>query len=350
MEEHGILMDDILKSPGKVIVKQYSAPKYRRGESEMIVPIKQLFPTASSLSEPGSSAPRSPPLVRPIQIPSLPPIERTSSRDHPPSPVGPRPQRPRPTSSPVGDSRDTVGSPTSRFHVQDARSRMHSGSPTPVRKLQLSEMLASLPQHSQSLHARYPGYPRTSRPASVLPPVTSGQSARGSSAASSFIHAPAPVPALEPKILPMITAPKVGNAELQKTINQYANMVNEQAQNWNTVQTQHVSGNAATAFADAGTRPQDGHARQRSSRPSDVAHTRQDLLARFEQLKANKENVEQTETGQKSVQGSVPASEGGLGFGSSVPMPNAPLAKEMTNMLVLGGPERKDKKHRGKLF
>ncbi|EKM57552.1 uncharacterized protein PHACADRAFT_206451 [Phanerochaete carnosa HHB-10118-sp] len=345
MEEHGILMDDILKSPGKVVIKQYSAPKYRRGESEMTVPTMSMFPTASTISEPGSSACRSPPPIRPIQIPGLPHMEKTS-RDHPPSPVGPRPQRPRPTSSPVGDSRDIVASPGPRAYASDARSRMHSaGSPTPIRKVQLSEMLASLPQHSQPLQTRYPGYAGTSRPPSVLPPVTSGQSARGSSsAAPGFVHAPAPVPALEPKILPMITAPKVANAELQKAIDQYANIVNEHVQTWNTAHSQRVSGQSVATSADTDVQPWDGHVRVRSSRPSDGAQ--KDLFARFEELKENKENIEEVNVTQKVPQGTVPRNQSGLGFDSSVPMPSVPLGKEMANLLVLGGAEKKEKKHR----
>ncbi|GJE85232.1 serine/threonine-protein kinase [Phanerochaete sordida] len=334
MEEHGILMDDILKSPGKVVIKQYATPKYRKGESEIIQSTKPPRPTISTLSEPAASACRSPSPVRPLQMPGLPAIamERTASRDHPPSPVGPRPQRPRPTSSPVGE--DIIGSPPARGYASDARSRLSTaGSPTPVRKLQLSEMLAGLPHDSRS--PRYPGYTGTSRPVSVLPPVTAGQPARGTSSMTpGFVHAPTPVPALEPKILPMITAPRVGDAELQRTIDQYANMVNERVQTWNTAQSQRVTEQSATS--DTGAHPHDGHVRSRSSRPAEVP-------LRHEELRGNKENVDDVDAGAKTAQGTVP---GGLGFGSSVPMPNAPLGKEMANLLVLAGPEKRDKKHR----
>lgn len=342
MEEHGILMDDILKSPGKVVVKQYLAPKYRKGESEIVKVSKPLFPTASTMSEDGSALRPLAPIRPVLQIPGMPVLERTSSREHPPSPVGPRPQRPRPTSSPVGDGYDSVLSPSTHQYTQDARQRMRSGTRSGPSK----EGSSGASRRAQHSEPRYPRYPGTSRPPSVLPPVTSSQTAQ-SSVVPGFIHAPIPVPGLEPKILPMITAPKVANVELQKAIDQYANMVNEQAHNWNSAQNQHVSGQSVLGAAHVGseaTTTHDNPARERVRGPrlstqTGSSATRPDSVARYDVMKADKENVQQH---------AHKANHGGLGFGTSVPMSNAPMNKEMTNLLMLAGPEKKDKRYRRK--
>ena len=332
MEEHGILMDDILKSPGKVVIKQYSTPKYRKGESEIIPRPEFLFPASSTISESGTAS-SSTPARPPITIPTIPAIERPVSREHPPSPAGPRPQRPRPTSSPVGDN--------PLLSHQDGRLRMHSGpkgsfkesSPTPARPSQLSEMLATLPHQTQSLSGhRYPGYTGTSRPPPARPPRSAYRQRTGT---AENIHAPVPVPALQPKILPMITAPKVADAELQKTIDHYASVVNEQAQSWNTAQNQL---NAAVAAADS-VASHDSHVRGRSSRSTAQSEA---APARDSHTQDDKENVENA--------GQHGQTQGGLGFGSSVPMAHAPMSKEMSNLLALTSPEKKDKKHRRKQF
>ena len=145
MEEHGILMDvtDALNgSSGKVVTKQYSAPRARaktlqitgrdsyaavtghRHHRQHMDPYNQHHryapqqqqshlrssrpaPVAPSGSRsrsrsrsPSPAPPTSPGLRQPVSV--LPPMERVPSRPypHPPSPAGPRPQRPRPTSSP----------------------------------------------------------------------------------------------------------------------------------------------------------------------------------------------------------------------------------------------------------
>ncbi|KIP02416.1 hypothetical protein PHLGIDRAFT_79157 [Phlebiopsis gigantea 11061_1 CR5-6] len=276
----------------------------------------------------------------------MPIMDRTTSRDHPPSPAGPRPQRTRPTSSPVGDGRDPALSPAPPQHAQEARQRMRSsgprgasfkvGSPSATRKAQLSDALSNLPHHPQSMGGyRHPGYAGMSRPSSALPPVSTNQTAH-SSPAHHFMHAPTPVPVLEPKILPMITAPKVADAELQKAIDQYASMVNEQANSWNSAQSQHVS--VQSASGDKSSR----RSQARGPRPNPnvqggSSHTRRDSVSHHDRAPANKENAEQAQY--KGV-------DGGLGFGSSVPMPHAPMSKEMTNLLMLSEPEKRDKKHR----
>lgn len=340
-------MDDILKSPGKVVIKQYSAPKSRIRQappapSAPVIPVQA--PARTEPSPPSSTPSPNPPLqilVRPM------PIERASSRDHPPSPIGPRPQRPRPTSSPVGDTRLTGSShhraSDPRRETRSSIRPMSSDSVDTSRAMEVSEMLAGLPQQMQSPHVYRRASTIKSGSGRASLGASSGQRSRAESA-SAYIHAPRPRPATQPQILPMITAPRVQDAELQRTFDEYANMVNTQALTWNTTRAQMSSAPRAaqpTTQADL----------DRPRRPTvDVfpASERHEPSGHRSEGKVSndKENIEQDQVSKKYPHTASTAAQGGLGFGTSVPLPNAPLSKEMANVMYLHGPEKKDKKHR----
>lgn len=300
MEEHGILMDDILKSPGKVVIKQYSTPmsRVRQTQSEIheFAKVPQFHHGARSAIQ----ASRSPSPVR-LMLPIG--MERTTSRDHPQPPIGPRPQRVRPTSSPV------------------------------------NERIPGLPFQPMTPQLQRPRRSDSSRP--WLPPIGTGPSS-ASTASSGTIHAPVPRLATEPKILPMITAPKVGDAELQKTIDQYANIVNEQVNSWNTAHTHAFQGQPVKSQA----RGRMGPPTTRSSQPT----SRMDFSSRYAPVKSDKENVDQAGPVRMNTQDGTTSMQGGLGFGSSVPMSIAPLNKEMSNLTAVVSQDPKDpkelKKHR----
>lgn len=264
--------------------------------------VPHFFPKASSAMQAQSSRSSSP--VRPmVSIP----MERGSSCDHPPSPIGPRPQRPRPTSSPMHEK--VPGLPFQPMSPPSQRPQ---------------------PQRSSS-----------SRPSWMPPPTSAGPSSF-SSAVPSAIHAPAPRQATEPKILPMITAPRVGDADLQKAIDQYANIVNEQANNWNTTYA-HIFQPQPGASAHRG--------RSHTSVRGGEANSRLDFTSRYAAVKSDKENANQAPSVRRHAQDGVVATQGGLGFGSSVPMPMAPMSKEMSNVMAANAQDGKAaKKTRGKLL
>lgn len=243
MAEHGILMDDILKSPGKVVTKQYSAPKARprKAISEMLPErsasqppraARSAIETSTRSSSPTRATGR--PTLAMLQAPAM---ERT--RAVPPSPVGPRPQRPRPTSSPVGDRRPSSIGPPISYRYEPPRTRSGSQGPssgstshdadTARAAQQMSDMIASLPHHRMA--STVPSLP--ARTPSTAENNVSQVVKDYEAAASSVIHAPVPLQASSQKILPMITAPKVNDAQMQRKMDEYANMINAQAQGWN---------------------------------------------------------------------------------------------------------------------
>ncbi|KAF7794777.1 hypothetical protein EIP86_005915 [Pleurotus ostreatoroseus] len=379
MEQHGILMDDILKSPGKVVTKQYSAPKARpRKACSETLPHAEIQATAQHLraiQRASASSSRAPSPARAAPLALQIPPDRTSSRAHPPSPVGPRPQRPRPTSSPVGDPRLAgLVAPGAYLPKQDARARLRAGAHAPSldsaaaaetarAAQQMSEMIASLPHHSQPLPPRR----NTAHSVSFLgrAPLGGGGVGNGGGggggvlgqplrdvempSVSSVIHAPVPVQASPAKILPMITAPRVRDPDLQKQMDQYASMVNAQAISFNSgrpadsvlspVAAQDVSVNVVSSppgssgvqsmSTGAPSVSTGAHGSASGAGRHSHAHTN-------ENAGENKENVE--------YQRNVPvkkSSQGGLGFGNSVPMPVAPMGKEMANLMYFNGAEKR---------
>ncbi|KAI0696823.1 kinase-like domain-containing protein [Cytidiella melzeri] len=355
MEEHGILMDDILKSPGKVVTKQYSAPKSRIRSVPADVPVKTaMLPVRASRGHAPLPS-RTPSPNPPVQLTITPVTERTTVRDHPPSPIGPRPHRPRPTSSPVGDARMSGAYHRTFDNGREVRSSlrpMSSDSVDTSHAMHMSDMLATLPQQIQSPHVY--------RRATTLPAGSGRASLEASQASaddspyamdvdsdSAAIHAPMPRQATQPQILPMITAPRVPDAALQKTFDDYANMVNAQAHSWNSTRAR-----ASTTVHNA-----------RQYVPMDLDRPRRPLLDAIVETEhhevdkrrsgvrasENKENVEQVHGSKKHPHASMTA--GGLGFGSSVVLPTSPLSKEMSNLTYINGAERekKEKKSRAGL-
>ncbi|TFK87354.1 Pkinase-domain-containing protein [Polyporus arcularius HHB13444] len=97
MGEHGILMDidEVLSTPGKVITKQYAAPRSKPGRHSLdlargapAIPVSSLLRSDRPAPAPPSRTPSPKPrlaITTAVQAPA---------RPHPPSPVGPRPQKP----------------------------------------------------------------------------------------------------------------------------------------------------------------------------------------------------------------------------------------------------------------
>ncbi|CAL1699251.1 unnamed protein product [Somion occarium] len=314
MEEHGILMDvnEVLNSPGKVITKQYAAPRSRA--TRMLRRDIQSAPGSTHVSTALHPALRSsrPAPILPSRTPSpkppplhitIPTMEKNPSRPHLPSPVGPRPQKPRPQSSPAPPSSNRP-----RFPGSSSRSQSH--------------------QESSHVHSVIAGSSHRNAYTSLLPPMhrasTSSapgtlrvpdDSTRGESS-SNVIHAPTPVMAAPSTVLPMITAPRVRDAELQKTIDHYATLVNVHAANWNAAVTRDGQP-AATPSVE-----------QDSNSNSDV------VMADVTQGD-DKENWVGVDVVHRRTDRS-----GGLGFGPSVPM-----GKEVGNsMYATATPEKNQNK------
>ena len=120
--------------------------------------------------------------------------------------------------------------------------------------------------------------------------------------------------------------------ELQRNLDHCATVVNAQIQEWNATRSKRASGQIDRALAD---RESDlvGGSHAGSSAGSSARHA--------DKSKEDKENMDAQSTSaspRKSVQG-------GLGFGTSVPMPLSPMGKEMANLMYLNGSEKKDRKH-----
>ncbi|THH29753.1 hypothetical protein EUX98_g4431 [Antrodiella citrinella] len=317
MEENGILMDgtDMLNAPGKVITKQYAAPrgrtKFLRAQTGASGPgphtsVQHVPKSTRPAPDPPSRTPSPTPAV-PIRVTIPPPTERTPSRNHPPSPIGPRPQKPRPQSSPVPPPNSAMSAVPAPLRAVDAR-------PLSVRP---NEVHRALPPTFERSNTFQPQQHSTPRKSSHMPPV---------------VHAPVPVQAVQPPILPMITAPKVDDVQLQKTFDQYASMVNVQAATWNAaVQDSNVNG--FTIQPTLSTQTQD----HGSSEDDGVVDMDIDS---DENIGTDKENC--LPVGRKR---GMTEPSGGLGFGISVPMrdqANTIYAKE--NMAREIGKERKDRK------
>ncbi|KAK7681394.1 hypothetical protein QCA50_015486 [Cerrena zonata] len=230
MEEHGILMDvnEVLNSPGKVITKQYAAPRSRA--TKMMRRDTQSAPGSTHVSYSGHQHIRSsrPAPVAPSRTPSpnppqlrvmVPTMEKNPSRSHVPSPVGPRPPKARPVSSPAPPPMYRPARLPGPSHPGEGyRLRTMNVGPVPRRN---RDSYASLPPHMARNTISAPGAVQPSAVSRPPDPASTG-----------VIHAPAPL-AAAPPLLPMITAPRVQDTQLQKTIDHYASLVNVQAANWN---------------------------------------------------------------------------------------------------------------------
>ncbi|RPD75460.1 Pkinase-domain-containing protein [Lentinus tigrinus ALCF2SS1-7] len=97
MEEHGILMDldQVLNTAGKVITKQYAAPRSKPGRHSLdlargapAIPVSSLLRSDRPAPPPPSRTPSPKPRL------AINTTVHAPTRPHPPSPIGPRPQKP----------------------------------------------------------------------------------------------------------------------------------------------------------------------------------------------------------------------------------------------------------------
>jgi hypothetical protein len=370
LEEHGIVLDDKEPNGEKVVLKHYIAPRPRES-----LKLDLGAPSALSRQHSENSGFRSSVLIVSADNPS-------SSRFRPSSPAGPRAQKSRPMSSPITplllpmkDKRSSeVISATPRHAVRMS---------TPSTTQDPSYHLAYARRHAQSeirhtsppsmYHAStVPGY--TPDEASTPPPmaraVTEPKAGPSTIPTRSTLTAPvnsirypiprvpiqlgrkslcsppmirtratppivtptsrlnstsvlAPVPthAYSPAILPMITAPRVASSDVQRTIDEIADRMN--------LLVAHENAHYASS-------------QQYSPGAGDVDYSKDSNKST---LSNDKENNEQNSA--KPTLRS-PDIQGGLGFGTSVP-----LGKEMVNVVYTKAPvpvehvrERKERKNK----
>ncbi|KAF9816598.1 hypothetical protein IEO21_03999 [Rhodonia placenta] len=267
-------------------------------------------------------------------------IERPPSRAHPPSPVGPRPQKPRPVSAFVTTPRPSQDPP--QFFSPNLQARPMF--PT-LQRVQTDSAASPGQGHSQSAFAQLqarelppPPVRRGSAPPPIgwagLSPGVPRSNYRASMAAPSpVIHAPMPVQAPATPMLPMITAPKVPDVKLQQTFDQYADMVNLQAASWNASHVDRPTGSAREPLDDRMDITEDrvasGTGRAGPCEAMDTA-SRTSVMN-------DKENCAVNGTSPKAHRHDNAHNAGGLGFGHSVPM-----AKEMGNLVFFNEPAHKD--------
>ena len=347
MEEHGILMDldEVLTGAGKVVTKQYSTPGSRRSThlepqdlNRQVIPQHQYLRSTRAAPAPPSREPSPKPALA-VTTDVL--MDRAPSRAHPPSPVGPRPQKARPTSlvSP------TIARPQSSFAAPTARPLFQGDVPgltSPQSPGQAYAQSVFLPFQS-----RGPQVPtrRGSAPIAIprVSAVPSNNGYRTSMGiASPVIHSPVPVRGTPASFLPMITAPKVQDVNLQRNLDQYAEMVNTQAASWNAARP------SAPPPAEANApEPMDVvDVPMQVEQPTDDSQHRNDSNeAQCAMVIDDKENWD---AGAPHARAHSHANGGGLGFGQSVPM-----AREMGNIVFFNEPQtgkapKKDRRSRRK--
>jgi len=272
LSDHGIVMDVDEETTGdKVVHKHYLAPRPR--ESWKI-----------NLDTP-LATPRAVASDRRVLMLDVPLTETSpKSRIRAPSPIGPRVQKPRPSSTPpspnktprpvvtrassvTSDGRDppplrerklaqlgrrssvrtVAGSTVTVFPMSRAsteptsdtyipppmvrtsqqmygvRRTMAQGTKsTPSSRVPMVTRAMTTPERSQSVEPTLPSASHTSTPTQE----TYLTSTTANATVSSVVHAPAPVRSIPLAILPMISAPRVTSAEIQKTIDDIADRMN----------------------------------------------------------------------------------------------------------------------------
>ncbi|PCH35209.1 hypothetical protein WOLCODRAFT_107140 [Wolfiporia cocos MD-104 SS10] len=301
------------------------------------------------------------------------PMERApsaASRAHPPSPVGPRPQKPRPVSAihisanprnmqsalaPFAapqTAHQFVPMATGRMTPQQAPAPMTPvaalGSPAPVQAQSMftPPLHRGLPVHpvrrgSAPLPAPVPGAGAQAVPPGVPVPGRAAYRSSMFAPQSAVIHAPVPVQAstnVNP-ILPMITAPRVPDAEMQRTFDQYANMLNMQAASWNATR-----GSAQPPVAQDSRAERMEICEESRAEPFAIVdlgapvQTRGDADARRNTAaNADKENLDGGARPHRRAHTHNEHGQGGLGFGHSVPM-----ARELGNMVFFNDSANKE--------
>jgi len=274
LSDHGIVMDVNVETIGdRVVHKHYLAPRPR--ESWKI-------DLDTSLATPRAAANDRRVLMLDV------PMTETSpqSRIRTPSPVGPRTQKSRPSSTPpspnktprpvvtrassvTSDGRDHPPLRERKFAQVSRRTSVRAVAGTTITSPRILPMLRASTEPTQDIYTPPPmvrtsqqmyGVRRTTaqearstssrvpiitramtapeRSQSVEPTPPSSSNAStptqetyetsiaANAMASSVIHAPAPVQSIPLAILPMISAPRVASAEIQKTIDDIADRMN----------------------------------------------------------------------------------------------------------------------------
>lgn len=342
MEEHGILMDidEVLTGAGKVVTKQYSTPGSRRSThlepqdiNRQVIPQHQYLRSTRAAPAPPSSSPSPKPA---FTVMTDVPMERAPSRAHPPSPVGPRPQKARPSSlvSPlVARPQSSFAAPTRQPFQADAPSVSSPQSPgqAHAQSLFLPFQARGLPVPMRRGSAPVAG-PR------VFSSINAGYRASEALPSHGVIHSPVPVRAHAASVLPMITAPRVQDVNLQRNLDQYAEIVNTQAVSWNAARP------SAPPPAEANVpEPMDIADVHMQIEQDDVQHRNDSNEAQCSMVVDDKENWD---AGAPHARAHSHADGGGLGFGQSVPM-----AKEMGNIVFFNEPQtgkapKKDRRSR----
>ncbi|KZT69956.1 Pkinase-domain-containing protein [Daedalea quercina L-15889] len=352
MEEHGIFMDidEVLTGTGKVVMKQYSTPSSRRSThlepqdlNRQVISQHQFLQSTRAAPTPPSriSSPKPAALVVSTDVP----MERAPSRAHPPSPVGPRPQKARPSSAvspPVARPQSSFAAPI-RQVFQTAVAGTNSAQPASQ-------------ANAQSLFLPYqprPPAPMRRGSAPIAVPRASAMSSSSNDPAGavgyrasvatplhSSIHSPIPVRAAVSPILPMVTAPRVQDAGLQRNLDNYAKMVNMQATSWNAARPSAPPPTEVNVPEpmDVTDVPTQIEQRLVTTQPCGDSNE-----AQCGMVVDDKENWDARTSHTRSHSH---ANAGGLGFGQSVPM-----AKEMGNIVFFSEPQaakapRKDRRSR----
>ena len=270
LADHGIVADvaeDAIRN--KVINKQYLSP---RAKESWKIDLETSLAT-----------PRAATNNRRVLLLDIPLMETSQSRIRTPSPVGPRTQRPRPSSTPPSpnktprpavarassDGRDHLPLRERKLAQVGRRASMRTGAGTTITSLGIQPMLRASTEPTQDIYApppmvrtsqqmygirrttaqgtksttsRVPIVTRTTtapeRNQSIAPTLPPGPNTTTptqetyltSSAANattlSAIHAPTPACPVPLAMLPMISAPRVASAEIQKTIDDIADRMN----------------------------------------------------------------------------------------------------------------------------
>lgn len=272
LSDHGIVMDVDEETAGdRVVHKHYLAP-HPREYWKIDLDTSSATPRATVHDR------------RPLTL-DVPMTEASQSRIRTPSPAGPRAQRPRPTSSPSSPDKTPRPIVTRASSVTSAgtdhpplrgrklavgrRTSIQAVPGTTVTSPRILPMLRAsteptpdvyipppmvrtsqqvygirrtMAQGTKSTSSRGPIVTRAmtapERSRSVEPTLPSNSNASTptqetyltspatNKTASSLIHAPTPVNSLPLAILPMISAPRVASAEIQKTIDDIADRMN----------------------------------------------------------------------------------------------------------------------------
>ncbi|KAI0676553.1 kinase-like domain-containing protein [Trametes maxima] len=345
MEEHGILMDidEVLGTQGKIIMKQYAAPRSKPGNRQSME-IARPAPSAPQTQYLRSDRPAPPPPSRspspkPLTINTSAVIERAPSRPHPPSPVGPRPQKPKPS---IPGARNTISFSNAPSYIPNPdvpRVRFQNAGviQRPSRTMTDPEGARCVLPAMQRGGGSAPSAYRASMHGSTFTP--SSQSSRHNTVSDpGFIYAPSPVSATTSSAVPVLKTPRTQDVEMQID-EQPPATVNAEALPW---PPSHMQSTQASRISRQTHSIDPETLSRRLARMSSTEH-RMEVTWDKAVGNENKENANRHNPGRAAHS---ECQSGGLGFGHSVP-----LGKEMGNMVLLqessnGQQMRKEKRAR----